>query len=35
MLLVNSTIEDVATKEDYGYKGLEAVLERWINKKVD
>jgi len=33
--LVNSTVEDVAIKEDIGYKALEAILDRWINGQVN
>jgi transposase len=33
--LVNSTIEDVSIKEEVGYKAIEALLERWVSRKVN
>lgn len=33
--LVNSTIEDVSLKEDVGYKEIEALLDRWIENRLD
>lgn len=33
--LVNSTIEDVSVKEGLGYDGVEGIVERNINPKVD
>lgn len=33
--LVNSTIEDVSIKEDVGYKEVEALLDRWIENRLD
>jgi transposase len=33
--LVNSTLADVATKEDVSYDALEGMLERWISTSVD
>jgi transposase len=33
--LVNSTIEDVAIKEDIGYKAVEAIVDRWISRTVN
>lgn len=33
--LVNTTVADLSIKEDIGYKELEAVLDRWIARKVD
>ena len=33
--LVNSTIEDVSIKEDAGYKEIEALLDRWIENRLD
>ena len=33
--MVNTTLADLSIKEDIGYKELEAVLDRWIARKVD
>jgi len=35
LLLVNSTIVDVSTKEDLGYKSIEAIIDRYVQAKVD
>jgi transposase len=35
MLLVNSTISDVSIKEDLGYKAIEAIIDRYIDSKVN
>lgn len=33
--LVHATMEDVSIKEEIGYKALEGVVDRWINREVD
>ena len=33
--LINSTISDVSTKEDLGYKAIEAIVDRYIESKVN
>jgi transposase len=33
--MVNTTLADLSVKEDIGYKELEAVLDRWIERKAD
>jgi len=33
--LINSTIEDISTKESIGYGAIEGILERHINSEVD
>ena len=33
--LINSTIEDVSTKECIGYGAIEGILERHINSRID
>jgi transposase len=33
--LINSTVMDVSTKEDIGYKSIEAVVDRYIDTKVN
>lgn len=33
--LVNSTIVDVSTKEDIGYKAIEAIVDRYVSETID
>lgn len=33
--LVNSTIVDVSTKEDIGYKAIESIVDRYVSEKID
>ncbi len=35
MLLINSTITDVSTKEGLGYKAIESVIDRYIDTEVN
>ena len=35
LLLINSTISDVSTKEDLGYKTVEAIIDRYISTEVE
>ena len=33
--LVHATVEDVSIKEEIGYKALEGLVDRWINREVN
>lgn len=35
LLLINSTISDVSTKEDLGYKAIEGIIDRYIETEVN
>ena len=35
LLLINSTIADVSVKDDIGYKAIEAIVDRYIDEKID
>ena len=35
LMLINSTISDVSTKEDMGYKAIESIVDRYIETEID